>query len=64
MKKQIHKAFYARDYEEGLRRGRQLVEEYQDRYRLWSRRTDRLACGKKEGWTWAGVGAWHYLAKV
>jgi transposase-like protein len=32
MKKQIHKAFYARDYEEGLRRGRQLVEEYQDRY--------------------------------
>ena len=32
MKKQIHKAFYAKDYAEGLRRGRQLVEQYRDRY--------------------------------
>ena len=32
MKKQIHAAFYAKDYETGLRKGRQLVEQYGDRY--------------------------------
>jgi transposase-like protein len=32
MKKQIHQAFYARDHETGLRKGRQLVEQYADRY--------------------------------
>jgi len=32
MKRQIHAAFYARDYGTGLRRGRQLVEQYADRY--------------------------------
>lgn len=32
IKKQIHAAFYAKDYETGLRRGRQLVEQYRDRY--------------------------------
>ena len=32
IKKQIHAAFYAKDYETGLRKGRQLVEQYTDRY--------------------------------
>jgi len=32
IKKQIHQAFYAKDYETGLRKGRQLVEQYADRY--------------------------------
>ena len=32
MKKQIHKAFHAKSYEEGLRRGRGLIEQYEDRY--------------------------------
>lgn len=32
IKKQIHQAFYAKDYETGLKKGRQLVEQYRDRY--------------------------------
>ena len=32
LKKQIHQAFYAQDYAEGLRRGGQLVEQYRDRH--------------------------------
>jgi putative transposase len=32
LKRQIHEAFYARDYEAGLRKGRALVERYRDRY--------------------------------
>lgn len=32
LKKQIHAAFYARDHEAGLRKGRRLVEQYRDRY--------------------------------
>ena len=32
LKKQIHRAFYAKTHQEGLRRGRALVEQYRDRY--------------------------------
>ena len=32
LKKQIHRAFYAKTHQEGLRRGRALVEQYGDRY--------------------------------
>ena len=32
IKKQIHALFYAKDYETGLRKGRSLIEQYQDRY--------------------------------
>jgi len=32
LKKQLHAAFYAKDYETGLKKGRQLVEQYADRY--------------------------------
>ena len=32
VKKQLHAAFYASDYETGLRRGRRLIEQYGDRY--------------------------------
>jgi len=32
MKKQITKVFQAKDYEEGLRRGRSLIQQYEDRY--------------------------------
>ena len=32
IKKQIHAVFYAKDYETGLRKGRALVEQYEDRY--------------------------------
>mgnify|MGYP001586961678 FL=1 len=32
IKKQIHAVFYAKDYEAGLKRGRALIEAYEDRY--------------------------------
>lgn len=32
MKKQIHRAFLAKSYEEGLRRGQALIKQYEDRY--------------------------------
>ena len=32
IKKQIHAVFYAKDYETGLKKGRSLIEQYQDRY--------------------------------
>ena len=32
LKKQIHRVFYAKTHQEGLRRGRALVEQYRDRY--------------------------------
>lgn len=32
MKRQIHRAFHAKSYEEGLRRGRTLIDQYRDRY--------------------------------
>jgi len=32
MKRQIHEAFYAKDYEAGLKKGRALIAQYQDRY--------------------------------
>jgi transposase-like protein len=32
IKKQVRRVFEAKDYEEGLRRGRKLIEQYQDRY--------------------------------
>jgi len=32
LKKQIHRVFYAKDYEDGLHRGRALIETYRDRY--------------------------------
>lgn len=32
LKRQIHAAFYAKDYETGLKKGRALIEQYADRY--------------------------------
>lgn len=32
IKRELHRVFQARDYDEGLRRGRKLVERYRDRY--------------------------------
>lgn len=32
MKKQLHEVFYAKDYETGLKRGRALIAQYEDRY--------------------------------
>jgi transposase-like protein len=32
LKRQIHAVFYAKDYETGLKKGRALIEQYQDRY--------------------------------
>jgi len=32
LKRQIHAAFYAQDYETGLKKGRALIEQYADRY--------------------------------
>jgi transposase-like protein len=32
IKKQIHVVFYAKDYETGVKRGRSLIEAYEDRY--------------------------------
>ena len=32
LKRQIHRVFYAKDYDEGLRRGRALIAQYEDRY--------------------------------
>lgn len=32
IKREIHRVFQAKDYDEGLRRGRKLVERYRDRY--------------------------------
>ena len=32
MKKQIHRVFLAKSYEEGLQRGRALIKQYEDRY--------------------------------
>lgn len=32
IKKQIHTVFYARDYDTGLKKGRALIEAYEDRY--------------------------------
>lgn len=32
IKRQIHAVFYAKDYETGLKRGRSLIEQYEDRY--------------------------------
>ena len=32
LKRQIHAAFYAKDYETGLKKGRALIEQYEDRY--------------------------------
>jgi transposase-like protein len=32
LKRQIHAVFYARDYETGVKKGRALIEQYQDRY--------------------------------
>ena len=32
IKKQIHAVFYARDYETGVKKGRALIEQYQDLY--------------------------------
>jgi transposase-like protein len=32
IKRQIHAVFYAKDYEAGLKRGRALIEAYEDRY--------------------------------
>lgn len=32
VKRQTHAAFYAKDYETGLKKGRALIAPYQDRY--------------------------------
>jgi putative transposase len=32
LKRQIHAVFYAKDYETGLKKGRALIEQYEDRY--------------------------------
>ncbi len=32
LKRQIHAVLYAKDYQTGLKKGRALIEQYQDRY--------------------------------
>jgi len=47
MKKQIHRVFYAKDYEDGLRRGRALITQYREKDR-YSRAMDCLAKSLEE----------------
>lgn len=47
MKKQIHRVFYAKDYEDGLRRGRTLIAQYREKDR-YSRAMDCLAKSLEE----------------